>query len=161
MARGIAAECADVGEDSNDVEDLLVDWLHGFCARCAGAESSIELDQARLSRILEASRAQHRRLEDLGVQLPEKLPAALAQQIYSRLLEAERCQEREIFTGVRIVRNGQVASGLAVVLQRFDQGTHVFIYSHIAIREWQRDHLTDPCTRKVLLKSDIFPLTPL
>lgn len=160
-ARGIAAECAGLPEDSRDVEDLLVEWLHGFCARCAGTESSIELDEARLARVLEGSRVQCKRLEDLGVNLPAQLPAALAAEVHTRLLEAEACEEREIFTGVRIVRNGQVPPGLAAVIlpQHGGQRRPIFFYSHFAIREWQRQHKNDPCTREALSKKDIWPLT--
>jgi len=161
-ARSIAAECAGLPEDEREVEDLMVEWLRGFCARCGGTDDEVELDETRLAHILEASRVQCKRLEDLGVTLPVQLPADLAAEVHARLLEAEAGEEREIFTGVRIVRNGQVASGLAAVVVRGrgnGQRPHIFLYAHAAIKEWQQEHRSDPCTREALTKQDILPLT--
>jgi len=148
-------------EECPDVEELMAAWFRGFRDRCTAAgHPPVDCDEGQLRRVLEASRVPGLRLEDLGVQLPRRTPAVVKSAVLERLLEAEGAEEREMFTGVPLVRGGRVASGMAAVV-RHSPGTapHVFLYATASIRKWQVDHRTDPCTREALIQRDIVPLS--
>merc|ERR1712025_784417 len=127
---------------------------------------SAELNEERLRRLLEmgSSVAGNPRghLERLGVALPSEIPEDQVAAVVNRLLEAEREEEDEIFTGVRIVQDGQVAPGMAAIV-RSGRGAghfHAFIYDMSSIQRWQQEHGSDPNTRDQLFTTDIVPLMP-
>eukprot|EP00435_Cladocopium_sp_Y103_P029678 s1426_g7.t1 len=163
-AQEIIVCCTELAEDE-DVPGIVVQWLRNYFSGCT--HEDVELNETRLRALL----AMHQdpsagkrqidpwaRLQEYGAwielsrscaRLPENSPRDLAFALASRLEEAARGSEAEVFTCEEIVQNGRLAPGMAAVVRRDPDSTglHVFIYEHKSIVDWQAQCSNDPCTR--------------
>eukprot|EP00746_Dinoflagellata_sp_MGD_P154428 gnl/MRDRNA2_/MRDRNA2_84801_c0_seq1.p1 gnl/MRDRNA2_/MRDRNA2_84801_c0~~gnl/MRDRNA2_/MRDRNA2_84801_c0_seq1.p1 ORF type:complete len:917 (+),score=181.98 gnl/MRDRNA2_/MRDRNA2_84801_c0_seq1:90-2840(+) len=166
MARSAQQILAAVNEDldGDEVIMLTASWVRQVFMQCTPNGQTPNLDEARLLRLLEAGRSSDgdplETLTKYGVALPEGTSEEIVVAVANRLLEAERCEEEEIFTGVQIVEHGVVAQGIAAVTQLGQRGhVHVFLYDMESIQKWQRERGSDPNTRQHIGASDILVLT--
>lgn len=166
-AQEIIVCCTELAEDE-DIPGIVVQWLRNYFSRCTHEDA--ELNETRLRALL----AMHQdpsagkrqidpwaRLQEYGARLPESSPRDLAFALASRLEEAARGNEAEVFTCEDIVQNGRLTPGMAAVVRRDPDSTglHVFIYEHKSIVDWQAQCSNDPCTRCPLSAQDILRIS--
>jgi len=162
----VASLCSSPNIRHEVVHDLTADWIRAIFKHCAESQGmQLCLDEAQVGRILVAGRAgggaAHERLSNLGVVLPPGTGDHLEVSILTRLLQAERNGEVEMFTGEPIISNGRVGRGLAAVTHPGcgADDVYVYLYSRSAICRWVAEHGSDPVTRVSLELKDVLPLT--
>lgn len=166
-AEQLIAMCAPADVDGDAIHQLTSVWVWSAFLRSVGpAYMPNCLNQKKLLGLLQTvwptASDPCWQLEDLGVQLPLSTPSVVVAAVATRLRESQDTEEDEVFTGDRIVVDGKVVPGLAVVV-RGSQGSamqHVFIYNLEAIKRWQQERGRDPNTRESLTLADILPLQP-
>merc|ERR1712196_325089 len=103
----MGATCVDSDVEVEEFVVLTFQWVQSLIRLCISESKLLRMDFSRLQRLFDAGRAgagnPYETLASFGVSVPAGACRGLVAALASRLEDAERTQEEEMFSGVQIV----------------------------------------------------------